>query len=78
VTLEIHEPGAENRQAMTADFAALLAYLDKRCDSIARDMAELEDTFSSLQGSVDACAKRADAYFQEIVVLTDTAQRRNH
>jgi hypothetical protein len=75
VTLEFHEPSEENQRVMTADFAPLLAYLDKRFDSIERDMAELKDAFSSLQGSVDAYAKRADAYFQEMVVLTHTVQR---
>ena len=46
---------------MTAEFAPLIAYLDKRFDSIEHDMSELKEGFSSLQGSVDGFAKRADA-----------------
>ena len=50
---------------MTADFAPLVAYLDKRFDSMDREMSELKEGFSSLQGSVDGFARRADAYFQD-------------
>jgi hypothetical protein len=54
---------------MTADLAPLIAYLDKRFDSIEHEMSELEEGFSSLQGSVDGFARRADAYIQEMVIL---------
>jgi hypothetical protein len=60
---------------MTTDFAPLLAYLDKRFDGIEREIAELKEGFSSLQGSVDAYAKRADAYFQEMGLLSHAVQR---
>jgi len=60
---------------MTADFAPLIAYLDKRFDSMDREMSELKEGFSSLQGSVDGFAKRADAYFQEMVVLAHRVER---
>jgi hypothetical protein len=60
---------------MSTDFAPLLAYLDKRFDTIEREMAELGDGFSVLQGSIDGFARRADAYFQEMVVLAHRVER---
>ena len=36
---------------------------------------ELKEDFRNLQSSVDAYAKRADAYFQEMVMLTHKVDR---
>ncbi len=60
---------------MTTDFAPLIAYLDKRFDSIGGEMSDLKEGFASLQGSVDGFARRADAYFQEMVVLAHRVER---
>jgi len=65
----------ENMGAMTPDLAPLLDYLDKRFNAINQDMADLKESVSSLQRSVDGFARRADAYFQEMVVLTHRVER---
>lgn len=39
------------------------------------DFEELKQLFSNLQSSVDAYAKKADAYFQEMVVLSHKVNR---
>lgn len=40
-----------------------------------QDIEELKKDFSDLQISVDAYAKKADAYFQEMVMLTHKVDR---
>lgn len=40
-----------------------------------QDIEELRKDFSDLQVSVDAYAKKADAYFQEMVMLTHKVDR---
>lgn len=39
------------------------------------DFAQLEKMFSELQTSVDAYAKKADGYFQEMLVLSNKVNR---
>ena len=39
------------------------------------DLEELRKDFARLETAVDAYAKRADAYFQEMVVLTHKVDR---
>ncbi len=55
---------------MIAEFAPLLEYLDRRFTAIEQQMADLKDGFNVLQVGVDAYAKRADAFFQEMVALS--------
>ena len=40
-----------------------------------KDFEELKEAFGSLQSSVDAYAKKADAYFQEMVMLARKVDR---
>lgn len=40
-----------------------------------RDLEEVRKDFSNLQSSVDAYAKKADNYFQEMVVLSHKVDR---
>jgi hypothetical protein len=60
---------------MNADFAPLLDYLEKRFDRMETRIDELNHGFSVLQTAVDAYAKRADAFFQEMVALSHKVER---
>ncbi|KKT17381.1 MAG: hypothetical protein A2654_01495 [Candidatus Nealsonbacteria bacterium RIFCSPHIGHO2_01_FULL_43_31] len=40
-----------------------------------QDLEELKEDFRNLQTSVDAYAKKADTYFQEMVMLTHKVDR---
>jgi uncharacterized coiled-coil DUF342 family protein len=60
---------------MSDDFAPLLEYLDRRFETLERELGEVKEMFNTLQTSVDAYAKRADAYFQEMVVLSHKVER---
>ena len=60
---------------MTAEFAPLLEYLDRRFAAVERQMVELKGGFDVLQTSVDAYAKRADTFFQEMVALSHKVDR---
>ncbi|MEW6336258.1 MAG: hypothetical protein AB1625_02540 [Acidobacteriota bacterium] len=60
---------------MGPDTAYLIEYLEKRFGAIEQQIADLKSGFDVLKASVDAHAKRADAYFQEMVVLTHTVHR---
>jgi hypothetical protein len=50
-------------------------YMKERFGEMEKRFDRMEDMFSELQGAVDAYATRADAYFQEMVVLTHRVQR---
>lgn len=45
------------------DYSALIQFLDEKFGDLRIRMERLESSFHDLQGSVDAYAKRADAYF---------------
>jgi hypothetical protein len=55
---------------MSPDAAHLIEYMEKRFGEMEKRFERVAHMFSELQGAVDAHAERADAYFQEIVVLT--------
>jgi uncharacterized coiled-coil DUF342 family protein len=70
------------------DFSELIAYLDEKFSLVAtRDevdegfaavsnrIDELKGNFAKLATAVDAYAKRADTYFQEMVMLTRKLDR---
>lgn len=46
----------------------LLGYIEKRFDQV-------DQRLNDLQGAIDAYAKRADAYFQEMVALSHKVER---
>ncbi len=53
----------------------LIEYLDKQFGDINQKFIEQKKEFNSLQTSVDAYAHRADAYFQEMVMLSHQYNR---
>lgn len=55
---------------MNQDFSELVKYLDEKFVRIDKRFDEVNDDFVNLQTSVDSYAKKADAYFQEMVMLT--------
>jgi hypothetical protein len=60
---------------MSPDLAVLLDCMEKRFGEMEHRFDRLEAHFSELQGAVDGYAKRADAYFQEMVVLANKVDR---
>ncbi len=62
---------------MKNDFSELIEYLDERFTKIERQLeskAEKEDV-QVLMDSVDVYAKKADTYFQEMVMLSHKVDR---
>lgn len=57
------------------DYSELVQFLDDKFSSVHARINELGEMFRDLQGAVDAYAKRADSYFQEMVLLTHQVQR---
>lgn len=55
---------------MNEDFTELVKYLDEKFVKIDRRFDEIKGDFIDLQASVDAYAKRADTFFQEMVMLS--------
>ncbi len=73
---------------MKEDFSELIQYLDEKFTKTDQKLIELDEglkdvrkrmvtkeEFNELQGSVDAYAKRADTYFQEMVMLAQKVDR---
>jgi uncharacterized coiled-coil DUF342 family protein len=60
---------------MNQDFSELVKYLDGKFTRIDQKFDEMKQGFVDLQTSVDAYAKRADAYFQEMVALSHKVDR---
>ena len=57
------------------DFSGLVDFISGKFDDIDGRFNELGEMFRDLQGAVDSYAKRADAYFQEMVVLSHQMNR---
>jgi uncharacterized coiled-coil DUF342 family protein len=55
---------------MNEDFTELIKYLDEKFTRIDQRFDEMKKDFVNLQTSVDAYAKKADTYFQEMVMLS--------
>ena len=60
---------------MSSELAPLLEYLQRRFDPIDRRVEDLGQDFSTLQGAVDAYAKRADGHFEEMPMLPHGVER---
>ena len=60
---------------MKEDSSELIQYLDGKFTRIDERFDEMKKDFVDLQSSVDAYAKKADAYFQEMVALTHKVDR---
>lgn len=55
---------------MNQDFSELIVYLDEKFASIDERFDAVDRKFNDLQTTVDLYAKRADTYFQEMVMLS--------
>lgn len=60
---------------MNSDFSELIQYLDDKFVDVKKDINELKIGFNDLANSVDAYAKKGDAYFQEMVALSHKVDR---
>jgi len=60
---------------MDQEHLELVKYLDEKFVRIDQKFDEMKKDFVVLQTSVDAYAKRADAYFQEMVALSHKVDR---
>jgi len=60
---------------MSPDVEYLLQYLEKRFADMDQRFDGMEQHFNDLQTSVDAYAKRADGYFQEMLLLSHKVDR---
>ena len=60
---------------MKEDFSELVEYLDIKFSETNERLSNLEENFKVLQTSVDAYAKKADTYFQEMVMLSHKVDR---
>jgi uncharacterized coiled-coil DUF342 family protein len=60
---------------MNEDFTELIKYLDEKFTRIDQRFDEMKKDFVNLQTSVDAYAKKADTYFQEMVILAHKVDR---
>ncbi len=52
-----------------------LDHIDKRFDGVDRELATIRDEVGKLYGGIDAYAKKADSYFQEMVMLAHKVDR---
>ena len=60
---------------MNNDYSKLIEYLDEKFTTSHADLEELSGKFDNLQSAVDNYAKRADTYFQEMVMLGHKVDR---
>ncbi len=60
---------------MSNDHAELITYLDEKFRAVDARFDELTQNFSDLQSSVDAYAKKADTYFQEMAAMRHALNR---
>ncbi len=60
---------------MDKDFSELIEYLDGKFVRIDERFDEIKNDFVDLQTSVDAYAKKADTYFQEMLMLAQKIDR---
>ena len=63
----------ENRKV--DDLSGAIHFISNRFDEMSDRFDNLEKMFRDLQGAVDSYAKRADAYFQEMVMLSRQVDR---
>ena len=62
-------------EIMSNDHAELITYLDEKFRAVDARFDELTQNFSDLQSSVDAYAKKADTYFQEMAAMRHALNR---
>jgi len=60
---------------MNQDFSELIKYLDEKFADVEGEISELKSDFRGLHDAVDEYAKKADGYFQEMVMLSHKVDR---
>ncbi len=60
---------------MNQDFSELVKYLDEKFIRIDKRFDEVKEDFTGLQTAVDAYAKKADTFFEEMVALSHKVDR---
>lgn len=60
---------------MKEDFSELITYLDEKFVGIDKRFDKVEKDFVQLQTAVDKYAEKADAYFQEMLMLSQKVDR---
>ena len=60
---------------MDKDLSGLVEYLDDKFKNVNKRFDEMKQDFVSLQTGVDAYAKKADTYFQEMVMMSHKIDR---
>ncbi|MBU4204755.1 hypothetical protein KKE19_02420 [Patescibacteria group bacterium] len=60
---------------MKEDFSELITYLDEKFVGIDKRFDKVEKGFVQLQTAVDKYAEKADAYFQEMLMLSQKIDR---
>ncbi len=60
---------------MNEDHSELISFLDGKFNELSDKFETLRQDFNILQTSVDAYAKKADTYFQEMVMLSHKVDR---
>jgi uncharacterized coiled-coil DUF342 family protein len=60
---------------MTNDLSELIEYLDQKFTAVDQQLADMRADFVKLQDGVDGYAKKADAYFQEMLMLAGKVDR---
>ena len=68
----------EAREKMDKGFAEVdkkFAVINEEIGELRGDVGELKNNFNSLQIAVDGYAKKADSYFQEMVLLSHKVDR---
>ncbi len=60
---------------MKEDFSELIEYLDDKFREAENERVDIRNEVKDLRGAVDAYAKKADTYFQEMVMLSHKVDR---
>jgi uncharacterized coiled-coil DUF342 family protein len=60
---------------MNQDFSELVKYLDEKFIRIDKRFDDMKEDFTGLQTAVDAYAKKADTFFEEMVALSHKVDR---
>jgi len=60
---------------MNKDFSELIDYLDKKFSGIDSEFAEVRSDIAKIYDGLDAYAKKADTYFQEMLMLANKVDR---
>lgn len=60
---------------MNQDFSELIDYLDKKFSGVDAELGEIRSDISKMYDGIDSYAKKADTYFQEMLMLATKVDR---